>query len=524
MLGDLANGFATAMTGGTLLAIFIGVVVGTLVGILPGLSSPTAVAVLLPFTYALEPVAALSMLVAIWYGSSFGGIITSVLLNIPGEGDSVIATLDGHQMARQGRGRVALGMSAVGGFAAGTLGLLGLMWLGPTMADLAKQFGPPEIFALMLMGLSLIMWLSGESLLRGFLSAGLGLLVGAVGTDVMTGVPRLTFGTTNALGGIQFAAVVVGLFGLGEVMATLRGPLPAAQEKSRVFSIRGLLPERGQRWPATAATGRGSVIGFAVGAIPGAGPSVATFVSYAVEKRASRTPERFGKGAIEGVAGPQAASHSATISGLIPLLSLGLPASATAAVLLGGFLIHGIVPGPRLFADHGTVIWGIVAGLYIANVMLLILNSVLIPILIRLLNAVRPVLPAMIGVFVLVGAFALGNSTFDVAIALASGLLGYVFRLWAIPLAPFVIAIILGPQAEVALRQSLLISDGSPTIFFSSIWAAAMVLIALAIVASPLGRFIRLRRRKAGVDALDLQPDPIPLEGPEPAVQKETPV
>lgn len=493
MIEDILGGLQEALLPSTLLAILIGVLLGTLVGILPGLSSPTAVAILLPVTYSLSPVAALSMLAAIWYGSSFGGIITSVLLKIPGEGDSVIATLDGHAMAKQGKARVALGVSAIGGAIAGTVGLIGLMFLGPTIAELAKQFGPPENFALMLLGLSLIVWLSGQTLARGLISAGLGLIIGMIGTDVITGTQRLTFGTIDLLGGIEFAVVVVGLFGLGEVLATLtlKSEVPASGG-AMSFRLRGLLPARGERKGTSLAVGRGSLIGFVIGAIPGAGPSVATFVSYAVEKKSSKRPETFGHGAIEGVAGPQSAAHSATISGLIPLLSLGLPASATAAILFGGFLIHGVVPGPQLFEDHPIVVWGLILGLWIANILLLVLNTALIPLLIKLLEIVRPVLPAVIGVFVLLGAFTLGNSVFDIGLALAAGVLGYFFRLFGVPLAPFVIALILGPQAEVAVRQSLIISGGSPTIFFSSVFASVLVVAALIILIGPaLGRFRR---------------------------------
>lgn len=496
-LNSLAAGLSAALLPGTLLATAAGALLGTLVGILPGLGSPAAVALLLPLSFAMEPVAALALLAGVWYGSSYGGIVTAVLLNIPGEGDSVIATLDGYEMARQGRGGVALGISAVGGFVAGTIALLLLMYLGPSAARLSLAFGPPDFFALMFMGLSLIVWLSAGGLARGLLSAGLGLLLGIVGIDLMSGEARLTFGSVQLLSGVGFVPVVIGLFGLSEVLSNVGQSQPGGTVRTISLGWRDLLPEsRAERRRSVLSILRGSGAGFLIGLIPGAGPTVSTFVAYAVEKKLAREPARFGKGAIEGVAAPEAANNAATVAGMIPLLSLGLPASSTAAVLLGGFLVHGLVPGPLLFRDHPDVVWALIGSLYVGNVILLVLNTALIPLLIRLLAALRGVLPAVVVVLVILGAYSLRSSIFDIGIALTFGLVGYVFKRSGIPLPPLVIALILGPKAEVAMRQSLTLSDNDFSVFVTSPWAGAMMAVSLLVLAQPLVG--AARRRLAG--------------------------
>lgn len=490
--GAFLAAFGQVLEPTTLLAILAGVAVGQLVGILPGISSPAAIALLLPATYTLGPVPGLAMLSGIWLGSSYGGIITSVLLNIPGEGDSVIATLDGHQLAKKGRGALALGVSALGGFAAATIALIILQILGPQVAGFALKFGPPQIFALMVFGLAIVAWLGGASITKNLIAVVLGLLIGTVGTDIVSGESRLTFGSADLLQGIDFVAVVVGLFGLGEVLHTVGSRFKIGEKAA--FHFGDLLPRAGEWRPSIMSTLRGTGLGFVTGIVPGVGPTNATFIAYALEKKIAKNPERFGKGAIEGVAAPGAAGHSATIAGLIPLLALGIPASATAAILVGGFVIHGLFPGPLLYGQHPEVIWGLIASLYVANLILVLINTLCIPVLVMGVRLARSHLSPVIGVLTMIGAFSLANHVFDMWVALAFGLLGYLFRLIQIPIAPLVIALVLGAKAEKALRQSLVISDGSLDIFFTSPIAVTLLTLAALILLWPLlGRFTRLR-------------------------------
>jgi putative tricarboxylic transport membrane protein len=481
---DILHGLVSVLNPTTLLFIFVGAFVGEVVGVLPGISSPAAVALLLPATYALTPTDGLSMLAGIWYGSTYGGIITSVLLNIPGEGDSVISTLDGYQMAKQGRGSLALGVSAFGGFFAGTIALIMLQFVGPRFANLAIRFGPQEFFGLMLFGLALVSWLSGKSVVKGMVSCALGLLIGTVGGDIVSGESRLTFDQSVLLDGIGFVPAVVGLFGLGEVLHTVGEELPAGDKTK--FTLRGLFPRRGEWHPAIWSTLRGTVLGFIAGAIPGVGPTNATFIAYAVEKKISKTPEKFGAGAMEGVSGPNAAGHSGTIGGMVPLLSLGIPASGTAAILMGGFIIHGLFPGPLLYREHPEIVWAVIGSLYVGNVMLVLMNTLLIPIMVWMVGVARPYIAPLIGVLTLLGAYSLRNSPFDVWLAIAFGILGYIFRIGSIPLAPLVIALILGRKAETGLRQSLQMSGGDFSVFFTRPVAAILIIAAIVVLLAPI--------------------------------------
>jgi putative tricarboxylic transport membrane protein len=491
------SAFADVLTSTTLLAILAGVAVGQLVGILPGISSPAAIALLLPATYTLGPVPGLAMLSGIWLGSSYGGIITSVLLNIPGEGDSVIATLDGHQLAKRGRGSLALGVSALGGFFAATVALVALQAMGPNVAGVAIRFGPPQIFALMVFGLAVVAWLGGDSVVKNLISVVLGLIVGTIGTDIVSGESRLTFGSPELLRGIDFVAVVVGLFGLGEVLHTV-GTRFNIGERAR-FAFGDLFPRVGEWRASILSTLRGTALGFVTGIVPGVGPTNATFIAYALEKKLAAEPARFGKGAIEGVAAPGAAGHAATIAGLIPLLALGIPASATAAILVGGFVIHGLFPGPLLYLQNPEVVWGLIASLYVANIILVLVNTMFIPVLVTSVRLARSHLSPVIGVLTMIGAYSLANNVFDMWIALVFGLIGYVFRLLNIPIAPLVIALVLGAKAEKSLRQSLVMSGGDLGIFLSSpIAMSLLVLAALILIAPILGKPIQRMRTAAG--------------------------
>ncbi|MEI7671643.1 MAG: tripartite tricarboxylate transporter permease [Syntrophales bacterium] len=493
---DILQAFINVLNPTTLLFIFLGVTLGELVGVLPGISSPAAVALLLPTTYALAPINGLAMLAGIWYGSSYGGIITSVLLNIPGEGDSVISTLDGYQMAKQGRGSLALGVSAFGGFIAGTIALIALQFVGPSVAKLAVRFGPQEYFGLMFFGLALVSWLSGKSILKGMVSCVLGLLIGTVGGDIVSGESRLTFDQNVLLDGIGFVPVVVGLFGLGEVLHTVGEQLDVSGKTH--FSFRGLFPRKGEWSPSIWSTLRGTVMGFVAGAIPGVGPTNATFIEYAVEKGLSKTPEKFGTGALEGVAGPGAAGHAGTIAGMVPLLSLGIPASGTAAILMGGFIIHGLFPGPLLYREHPDIVWGLIASLYIGNIMLLLMNTLLIPFLVWIVEMARPYIAPLIGVLTLIGAFCLNNNPFDIWLAICFGILGYIFRIGGFPLAPMVIALVLGRKAETGLRQSLQMSGGDFSVFFTRPVSAALIALAVMVLLVPIvSPWIRRLRSRA---------------------------
>lgn len=498
---DVLQGMVSALTPTTLLFILIGVTVGELVGVLPGISAPAAVALLLPATYGLPPTSGLAMLAGIWYGSAYGGIITSVLLNIPGEGDSVIATLDGYQMAKQGRGALALGVSAFGGFFAGTIALIALQIIGPGVADAAVKLGPQEFFALMFFGLALVSWLSGKSIVKGLVSCGLGLLIGTVGMDLVSGESRLTFGSTQLLDGIGFVPAVVGLFGLGEILHTVGGKIDVGAKAQ--FSIRGLFPRAGEWSPSIWSSLRGTAVGFLAGAIPGVGPTNATFLSYALEKKVSKTPERFGEGALEGVAGPGAAGHSGTIAGMVPLLSLGIPASGAAAVLMGGFIIHGLFPGPLLYREHPDIVWGLIGSLYIGNVMLVLMNTLLIPVLVWIVGIAKPYIAPLIGVLTLIGAFSLRNNPFDIWLAIGFGLLGYLFRVGSFPLAPMVIALVLGRKAETGLRQSLMMSGGDFTVFFTRPISAILMILAILVLVGPAVSAMRraFRSRQQEVEA-----------------------
>jgi len=493
---EILQALSGVLNPSTLLYIFLGVVVGELVGVLPGISSPAAIAILLPATYALAPTDGLAVLAGIWYGSSYGGVITSILLNIPGEGDSVISTLDGYQMARQGRGSLALGVSAFGGFFAGTVALILLQFIGPRVAAMAVRFGPPEFFALMFFGLALVSWLAGDSIVKGMISCALGLLFGTVGGDIVSGESRLTFDQTVLLDGIGFVPAVVGLFGLGEVLHTVGGKLDAGGQYR--FSVRGLFP-RGREWrPAIGSTLRGTVVGFIAGAIPGVGPTNATFIEYAAEKGLSKSPEEFGKGKLEGVAGPSAASHAATIAGMVPLLALGIPASATAAIFMGGFIIHGLFPGPLLYHDHPQVVWSLLAALYVGNFMLLLMNTTLIPVMVWTVGVARPYIAPLIGVLTLIGAYSLSSNPADIWIAICFGILGYVFRVGNFPLAPLVIAMVLGRKAETALRQSLQMSEGDFSVLFTRpVSAALMVLAIMVLVSAVVSNRLRVARLRS---------------------------
>jgi putative tricarboxylic transport membrane protein len=484
-LQGLADGFATAISPTNLFWALFGVTAGTLVGVLPGLGPPATIAILLPLSVNLEPATGLIMMAGIYYGAKYGGSTTSILLNIPGEDASVVTTFDGYQMAKQGRAGPALGIAAIGSFIAGTIGLIGLTFLAPLVAELAVIFGPPEYAALMLLGLSLIVGLAGSSKIKALISGLFGFLLSTVGLDLFTGSVRFTMGQIELANGIEFVALSIGLFAIGEVMVNVE-----EETGHQLFKIPGrlreLFPSKKDLKDSSWAIGQGSVLGFFVGALPGAGSTVASFISYAVAKRFSKSPERFGKGAIEGVAAPEAANNSATAGSFVPLLTLGIPGSASTAIMLGALFLYGLQPGPLFFNENPDVVWPIIASMYIGNVLLVMLNLPLVPVFASILRIPYHILYPGIIVISIVGVYSINGSMFDVWLLAIFGLLGYIMKKTDFPTAPLVLAFVLGPLLEQAVRRSLIISQGDISIFVTRPWAIVFLVITALLALGPL--------------------------------------
>jgi putative tricarboxylic transport membrane protein len=484
-LSGLADGFAAALTPTNLFWAFFGALAGTLVGVLPGLGPPATIAILLPLSVNLPPATGLIMMAAIYYGAKYGGSTTSILLNIPGEDASVVTAFDGYQMSRQGRAGAALGIAAIGSFIAGTVGLLFLTFMAPAVAQLAIEFGPPEYAALMLLGLSLVVLLAGKSRLKGTISALAGFWLSIVGLDLFTGSLRFTFGRLELTNGIEFVALSIGLFAIGEVLVNLE-----EESGHQLFTVpkklRELFPTKKDFRQSSGAIAQGTLVGFFIGALPGAGSTVASFISYAIAKRFSRHPERFGKGAIEGVAAPEAANNSATAGAMVPLLTLGIPGSATTAIMLGALFLYGLQPGPLFFTENPDVVWPIIASMYIGNVVLIALNLPLVPVFASILRIPYYYLYPAILVISVVGVYSINTSMFDVWILMIFGLLGYLMRKVDIPTAPLVLAFVLGPLFERSVRRSLLLSNGSLSIFFTRPWSIVFIALTVAMIVAPL--------------------------------------
>lgn len=488
----LLMGFQTALTPANLFVCMVGILIGTLVGALPGIGPTGAVAILLPASYQLGPAAALILLAGIYYGTQYGGTVTSVLMNVPGESSSVVTTFDGHQMAKQGRAGIALGIAAIGSFVGGTLSVIGLMVLGPMLADYALAFGPPEYFALMVLALSLITAFTGKSLTRGLISTVFGLLIGCVGDDVISGDPRLTFGISGLLDGIQFLPVAVGLFGVSEMIESL-----LEKEGPKIIKAdvgwRRVLPDWSDLRQSTGPILRGSVLGFLVGVLPGAGATIASFLSYGLEQKVSKHPERFGHGAIEGVAGPETANNASTGGAFVPMLSLGIPGSGTTAVLLGGFLMFGLHPGPALFKEAPDVVWGLIASMYIGNVALAVINIGFIPLMVLIMDRISPYLRLLVVILAVMGVYSFRNTVLDVVVMLTFAVIGLFMKKYEFPLAPVVLGLILGDRAEISLRQSMTISQNDMSIFLTHPIAAVLLIAAvvsffLPVISKALGR------------------------------------
>jgi putative tricarboxylic transport membrane protein len=490
----LLAGFATALTLANLGWCLLGVTLGTAIGILPGIGPALTIALLLPVTAHLDPTGAFIMFAGLYYGAMYGSSTTSILLNTPGETGSIITAIEGNLMAKQGRGAAALATAAIGSFVAGTIGTVLLTLLAPLVVKAALRFGPAEYFALMVVAFTTVSGLLGSSRLRGMISLFLGLAIGLVGTDALTGQARFTMGVMQLLDGIDITVVAVGLFAVGEAFyVASRHELRTAQ----IIPIKGSLWMTREEWARSWKPWmRGSFLGFPFGALPAGGTEIPTFLSYFLEKKMSKRPEEFGKGAIEGVAGPEAANNSAVAGVLVPLLTLGLPTSATAAILLAAFQQYGLQPGPLLFTNPATttLVWGLIASLYLGNLALLLLNLPLVGMWVRLLSIPTPLLYGGILVFATLGVYSYNQSVFDLGLLFLFGIVGYLMRRFDFPVAPCIIGMILGPLAEQNFRRALSITQGDYSVFVTHPISATLLAIAALIVVAPF--LFRLRQRR----------------------------
>lgn len=497
LFDNIILGFQVASSWENLFFCFIGTLIGTLIGVLPGIGPTTGVAILIPVTFGMNPTTAIITMAGVYYGAMYGGSTTSILLNVPGESSSVMTTLDGYQMARKGRAGPALGMAAISSFIAGTFAVLMLTLIAPALADYAVSFGPPEYFALTFMGLTMVTSLGGDSPLKGIISAALGILVACVGIDAQSGVGRFTFDNLYLLDGVGFIGMAVGLFAISEVLINIEAPMEQIFTEAKL-NLRSLFPNLQDWKDSFGALWRGSLIGFFVGVLPGAGATIASFMAYAAEKKCSKHPEKFGTGVIEGVAAPEGANNAAAGGAMVPLLTLGIPGSGTTAVLMGALMIHGMRPGPMLFSAHPDFVWGLIASMYIGNVMLIIQNMPMLGLWVRLLKVPYKILMPLIITISAVGVFATESNVFDLWVMFFFGFLGYLMRKLEYPAAPMVLALVLGPMMEMALRQSLTLSYGSAAIFFNRPISGTLMVFALLSLFMPLLRLLWNRFKPGG--------------------------
>ncbi len=488
---DLMMGFSVVFQPVNLMYCIWGCLIGTLVGVLPGIGVACAFSLLLPATLHAPPVASIIMLAGIYYGAQYGGSTTSILVNIPGEATSVMTCLDGYQMARQGRAGPALGISAMGSFIAGTIGVIVLMFLAPSLVQFAVKFGPPEFFSLMVLGLTILTFLTSTSMIRALMMAAFGLILGTVGLDKISGLPRFWMKIPELMDGLGLVSVVMGLFGISEVLLNIEQTL-----KREVLDgkIKGLLPTKEDWSRSIGAIVRGTLIGFPLGILPGGGAVIASFVAYAGEKIFSKHPEEFGKGAIEGVAAPESSNNAAAQGAFVPILSLGIPSNVPGAMLLGALIMYGITPGPILIMQRPDIFWGVVASMYLGNIVLLVLNLPLIGLWVRVIRVPYSYLFPMILLFCLVGSYSMNNSTMDVFITLLFGIIGYLMKKLYLEAAPLVMAFVLGPMMETAFRQALIKSGGSFSIFFTRPIAATFFIAAIVLLCFPLLPWFRRHR------------------------------
>jgi len=494
MIDNMLYGFSVALTLENVMFCLLGTLLGTLAGVLPGLGPLGAMAILLPITLKIPAASGLIMLAGVYYGVAYGGSTTSILASVPGEISSVVTCIDGHEMAKQGRAGAALGIAAFGSWIAGTLGIVGLMAFAVPLSNFALAFGSHEYFALIVLGLVFVASLSQGSVLRGVMMAFVGLILGNVGLDIETTAPRFTFGSLELSNGLSIGSLAMGLFGIREVLTGLEEAEADTLVKFKT-KMRDLLPTKSDWLQSKWAMLRGTAVGFFLGLLPGGGPTLASFISYGVEKRFAKDPSRFGKGAIEGVAGPESANNSASSSAFIPLLTLGIPPTAALAVLYGAFMLHGVVPGPLLLHTNPDIFWGLVCSMYIGNVMLLVLNLPLIPMWVQVLRIPPRIFYPLILIFCLVGAYSQSNNLFDVYVMLIFGVVGYLFKKFGYEGAPLLLAFVLGTMFDQNLRQALLISHGSFVPFFTRPLSACILALAAAVLFFSI--FSR-RKRKLG--------------------------
>ncbi|WP_299037868.1 tripartite tricarboxylate transporter permease [uncultured Pseudokineococcus sp.] len=491
-LTPVLQGFAVVLEPQNLLYCLVGVVVGMLIGVLPGLGPAATIAVLLPLTIGLEPVTSVIMLAGIFYGAQYGGTITSVLLRLPGEASSVVTVFDGYAMACQGRAGKALGIAAIGSFVGGTVSIVALSFVAPVVASFALDFGPPEYTALALLGILLVATVSGGGRVKALAAACVGLLLATVGRDGFTGAQRFTFGDLNLADGIDFVPIAMGLFGLGEILHALEERHRRVQAPPTLTRV---WPDRADMRQASGAIGRGSVIGFVLGILPGGGAVLSSLAAYALEKRRSKTPERFGKGAIEGVAAPETANNAAATSSFIPLLTLGIPANATMAVIFGALLVQGVTPGPRLVDEDPELFWGVINSMYVGNILLLIMSIPMVGIFVRVLQVRGAILAPITVMVTLVGVYTVRSSVFDIGLVVAFGVLGYLMKKAGFDPGPLVLAFVLGSLLESNLRRSLLLFDGDPTGFLTRPISGVLFAAFAVVVLLPLTtRLLRGRR------------------------------
>jgi len=503
VFGSLAQGFAIALTPLNLLYGFIGAVLGTAIGVLPGLGPSATIALLLPITYKIQPVSAVIMLAGIYYGAMFGGSTTSILLNIPGENASVVTCIDGYQMARQGRAGPALGISAIGSFFGGIISVLMLVFIAPILANFAIKFGPPEYASLLLLGLLMAVYLSSGSILKGLMMMSLGVILGMVGQDLAYGIDRFTFGSDRLLSGLDFVPVAMGLFGISEVLLNLEAP-----EVREVFktALKGVFPSRDDWQRSWAPMLRSGFLGSCMGVLPGGGPIISSFASYAIEKRISKDPERFGNGAIEGVVAPETANNAGSTSSFIPLMTLGIPTNAAVAMIFVAMMIHGIRPGPMLLQEHPDMFWGVIASMFVGNAILLALNLPLVGIWASLLKVPYKYLVLVIIIVCVIGAYSVNYSAFDVGTLVVFGVFGYLIRRSGFPVAPLVLALILAPKLERSFQQSMVMGMGSLMIFLRRPISAVFLIVMALLVLKPVIQWIWSQRQGRGGKRLTKSP------------------
>ena len=495
LLANLALGFGQAVTPLNLLIALAGCFVGTAIGVLPGLGPTATISLLLPISVYLDKTSAIILLSGIYYGAMYGGSITSILVKIPGEAASVITCIDGYQMARRGRAGAALTLSALASFAAGTLATIGIGIIGPEVADYALAFGPIEKTSLFILGFTLVLGVGEASKIRSLAMIGLGLLLACVGVDLVSGDERFVFDVPALRDGFSIPILAMGLFGISEVLLMAEGEEPSTGPVRHPSGLRSLMPTRQELGEAVAPTLRGSGLGFFLGLLPGGGALISSFASYMLERRISKHPERFGKGAVAGVAGPEAANNAGAQASFIPLLCLGIPANATIGVIMGALLMAGVTPGPRLIVEHPELFWGVIASMFVGNLILVVLNIPLVGLFVSLLRVPRTVMAVLVTFFCVIGAYSLNNSLFDVGAMLAFGLVGYGLRKSGFDVAPLLLAFVLGELLEESLMQALIISRGNLGAFVSSPLSAGFLLAAILVLTLPVVLSRVLRRR-----------------------------